>query len=568
MKAALARQPVPKAAPAARRARAIGAKPLRMSRQLFSRPVLSHCACGGSCPRCKNTLPIQTKLAVSQPGDSLEQQADRVADQIMRMPAGEVSAISRGKPSLQRKCVACEEEDEKQILQRKDAASGVTAQAQISMAPSSVSEAVNSPGQPLSNEARAFFEPRFGHDFSGVRVHSGAAAARSAHDVAAKAYTVGHNIVFSAGQYAPGTNEGERLLAHELTHVLQQQSGGAVLLQRQSAGVLHSCREGEGPPAAESDPEGKGPHPLIYRGETKKRSRRAGVGDAQQLLNRFLTQLKKEEFKCKPGADMDGIAAIRASLKQDPLEVDCRFGPNTEKATLMFQRCVFPEERKEWDGKIGPNTWRELDKLRAPIPFEVPPIPFEVPPIPKEPVEGKCKLPTNPDLSGSDFNPTTMGQVSACLSVHSTVCRAWEDDADEANKKADRSGLPGTPFGPRDAFRHSLWNCLMTQDTRTGLDFAERSKLAERIATAHENDARGKAGSLDIDMDLHNNATGRKLGALGKDCVAECRRALEQGELRTLRGLEADNVARGEKLPPASPTVVPTCLGASDQPWP
>ena len=68
-------------------------------------------------------------------------------------------------------------------------------------------------------------EPRFGHDFSRVRVHCGTIADQSARGVNAHAYTRGHNIVFAAGQYAPGTRDGNRLLAHELTHVLQQGFG-------------------------------------------------------------------------------------------------------------------------------------------------------------------------------------------------------------------------------------------------------------------------------------------------------------------------------------------------------
>lgn len=79
-------------------------------------------------------------------------------------------------------------------------------------------------GQPLSESVRAFFEPRFGYDFAKVRVHNDAQAAESSQAVKARAFTVGRDIVFSRGRYAPGTSEGKRLLAHELTHVVQQNS--------------------------------------------------------------------------------------------------------------------------------------------------------------------------------------------------------------------------------------------------------------------------------------------------------------------------------------------------------
>jgi hypothetical protein len=95
----------------------------------------------------------------------------------------------------------------------------------MSDVPSIVHEALRSPGQPLDAATRAFMEPRFGRDFSGVRMHTDARAAESARAVNALAYTVGHTIVFGAGQYAPGTPSGQRLLAHELAHTIQQLRG-------------------------------------------------------------------------------------------------------------------------------------------------------------------------------------------------------------------------------------------------------------------------------------------------------------------------------------------------------
>lgn len=101
--------------------------------------------------------------------------------------------------------------------------------------PPIVHDVLRSPGQPLDAQTRAFMEPRFGHDFSNVRVHTDENAAESARAVDALAYTVGHNVVFGAGQYAPNTGVGRRLLAHELTHVAQQSniSQSLMMLQRQ-----------------------------------------------------------------------------------------------------------------------------------------------------------------------------------------------------------------------------------------------------------------------------------------------------------------------------------------------
>ena len=161
-------------------------------------------------------FPIQAKLKVGAVDDPLEHEADRVADQVMRVPAP-VRGLSSAPPQVSRKCAECEEEDRK--LQKKEAGSAAPTLAE---ATASVHEVLRSPGQPLDAATRAYFEPRFGRDFSEVRVHSGSAAAQSARDINANAYTVRENIVFGAGQFAPNQSFGRTLLAHELAHVVQQ----------------------------------------------------------------------------------------------------------------------------------------------------------------------------------------------------------------------------------------------------------------------------------------------------------------------------------------------------------
>jgi hypothetical protein len=97
--------------------------------------------------------------------------------------------------------------------------------------PPPASRVLHSPGHPLDSATRAFFQPRFGHDFARVRVHADDEAARSARASGALAYTVGNHIVFGHGQYAPETPAGKRLLAHELTHTLQQLASTAMQAQ-------------------------------------------------------------------------------------------------------------------------------------------------------------------------------------------------------------------------------------------------------------------------------------------------------------------------------------------------
>lgn len=160
---------------------------------------------------------LQAKLAISSPGDVYEQEADRVAEHVMRMPD----------PTIQRKCAACGTKGEPcqrcqaeqgQIIQRKVGAPFNSIPSADSV--SSISHLA--PGRPLAPSTRAFFEPRFGADFGRVRIHTDPKATESAQAVNALAYTLGNNVVFNAGQFQPESRAGQQLLAHELAHVVQQ----------------------------------------------------------------------------------------------------------------------------------------------------------------------------------------------------------------------------------------------------------------------------------------------------------------------------------------------------------
>ena len=113
--------------------------------------------------------------------------------------------------------------------------------------PPVVRDVLRSPGRPLDTTTRSFMEPRFGHDFGRVRVHADTKAAESARAVNALAYVVGQHAVFGAGQYAPGTGSGQRLLAHELAHVVQQ--GG----HEETAGPQENLRVSDAKGKAERD---------------------------------------------------------------------------------------------------------------------------------------------------------------------------------------------------------------------------------------------------------------------------------------------------------------------------
>ncbi|MGF2414588.1 MAG: eCIS core domain-containing protein [Ferruginibacter sp.] len=163
---------------------------------------------------------IQPKLTINNPGDKYEQEADAMADKVMRMEQPGIRLKSIATDFVQRKCVHCEEKDKK--LQRKEI---------NNKEPSADSNLeryignLSSGGKPLPGEVRDFYEPRFGYDFGNVRVHTDAGAAKSAKSIHALAYTAGNSIVFNNEQFSPNTDSGKKLLGHELTHVIQQAAG-------------------------------------------------------------------------------------------------------------------------------------------------------------------------------------------------------------------------------------------------------------------------------------------------------------------------------------------------------
>lgn len=166
----------------------------------------------------KAPVKLQTKLKVNTSGDIYEQEADRLSEQVTgtaELPLQRTSARG-GRPTGMNEQAADEGLRTKRI-QANDSGEMV--------APPLVHEVLRSSGEPLDPSVRAFMEPRFGHDFSRVRVHTDARAVESARALRARAYTVGQHIAFGAGEYRPHLMEGRRLLAHELTHTLQQRAG-------------------------------------------------------------------------------------------------------------------------------------------------------------------------------------------------------------------------------------------------------------------------------------------------------------------------------------------------------
>jgi len=204
--------------------------------------------------------PIQAKLAISQPNDPHEQEADRVAEQVMSMSESRIQK-KPGLPGISDS--SCRDE---QLVQKRvsDRITPLTLENDSSRTPAVTSEiqshveSINGGGQELPESVRSYFEPRFGYDFRNVRLHTGPGASEAARSVNAKAFTHGKDIVFGEREYAPATNAGQRLLAHELTHVVQQRGGvhtpflsPLLLSDRKASAVAESATNDARPPRVE-----------------------------------------------------------------------------------------------------------------------------------------------------------------------------------------------------------------------------------------------------------------------------------------------------------------------------
>jgi len=204
---------------------------LRPSPPLSASPLTvrrkAACACGGGCPACeadKERAPgVLAKLKVGARDDEFEREADREADALMSA----THAASAGSRAAAH--------DAAPLVRAKGHPHAVPPARPVAPELSGLG-----PGVSLAPSARDFFEPRLGYDLGGVRVHADDGAARAASSISARAFTAGSDLYFGAGEYAPDTAEGRRLLAHELAHVLQQGGGGAqIRRQPDDSGSTH-----------------------------------------------------------------------------------------------------------------------------------------------------------------------------------------------------------------------------------------------------------------------------------------------------------------------------------------
>jgi len=282
---------------------------------------------------------IQAKLRVNTADDPYEQEADRVAEQVMRMSApGDAEQLASGARHsvyIRRQCREC-----KEALHRFPAQNWQPEKApQVSPDVASRIMDLRGGGKPFEPAARNYFESRFGYDFSQVRIHTGPDAAQSARSINAKAYTTGQDIVFDRGYYAPACDSGKRLLAHELAHVVQQQ-GTTSLVQRLCNPALLGGRSA----------------PVFFPQQTTIVDIYAGVGDLRRwtprreavgLIQQALVDLG---YNLGPhGPRSDGVDRI--------------FGPDTEGGIQAFQSAESISGATP--GVVDQATLKCLDEVRS-----------------------------------------------------------------------------------------------------------------------------------------------------------------------------------------------------------
>jgi len=435
------------------------------------------CPCDGGCPRCTNGGTIQPKLTIGQPDDKYEREADRVADRVMRMPEG---SLVNGHWSLGKR------EKESSLVQRQAGCTGPACtdeEEPVQTKPiGDQIQSLRGGGQPLPESIRAFFEPRFGRNFSDIRVHTDEIAAEASKSVNARAFTLGKDVVFGAGQFSPQTTGGKRLLAHELTHVAQQETGLMTAVQRQV-----EQRETVGP-----CPDIPTPHILLRRG-----SIHPAVREAQRKLNAFNEQRLALGLDGLPGGE---------------LVEDCIFGAKTFESVVVFQQHMFPFSPDEWDGIIGPKTWAGLDSVPAGNTVIIPMCPIhpqmsDVNPSEESFSDMNGPIPSIPGYTpcgGGGGGGTKKSKTPTCcvISIKSRVCRNTTPDSeqDKILKAFETAAiwLPGAKQKMEDYIQdekakkkllpankkavHALWNHFMwTQNVRKQLVYPDIPKIVLEV---------------------------------------------------------------------------------------
>jgi len=282
-----------------------------------------------NCEECETR--VQPKLAVSRPSDPAEREAERVADEVLGPdvrgsddaetdagPGDAETDTEPGSPRIRRSAGTKPDDS---------ASTGSAGGPTVSGAVERSIASLRGDGRRLPDSTQSFFESRFGRDFSDVRVHTGGRADRLARSVDARAFTTGRDVVFRSGEYSPGTESGRRLLAHELTHVVQQ-AGGTTPVQRQESRMTSADLTS----------------PRFEEQATLER-----VLDGEKILRRG------DEG---PAVFRVQQALMEAGIRFPEYGADGIYGDETAAAVMEFQS----EHGLQVDGVVGPSTMHALDR--------------------------------------------------------------------------------------------------------------------------------------------------------------------------------------------------------------
>ena len=321
-------------------------------------------------------MTIQTKLTVGQPGDKYEQEADAIADRVMRMPDPQ---------SLQRKCADCEQEEK---VQSKPLSAGITPYVQRqakggSQVGASLESRLNSSkssGHTLPDTTRSFMESRIGADFSNVKIHTDSSAVQMSQELGAQAFTHGNHIYFNTGKYSPESPSGKHLLAHEMVHTMQQSQRIKPKIQRT-------------------------------------------LGDGHDLTSPRFSQLLDleaaydDESIIKKGDKGRGVQAIQIALYDlgfslSDYGADGDFGDETVTAVEAFQTA----NSLTVDGEIGPNTMTALDAR------------FGIPTLPSAVALAGPWTPTCVQQVLCPWSPHTINILATRITLKSFDSISWADE--------------------------------------------------------------------------------------------------------------------------------------------
>jgi hypothetical protein len=320
-------------------------------------------------------IKVQPKLQVNEPGDVYEQEADAMAERVMRMTDGNqrksapntvTGIIGR---SVQRKCAHCEEDEKKkQVMRKSQNGSGGNA---VSSSFSSTLQTSKGGGASLPSGTRSVMENAFGTDFSDVRIHTDQKAQEMNNNISAKAFTYGTDIYFNAGEFQPATHEGKKLLAHELTHTIQQKNTLQRAIQRKDC--VTGIPEGKGETVDIKEipdityvmwgtfKKGQSSYDYIsqtYKNWVKWRFGNLDAATAQKMVDYGVSQIKsvnKEGDDCQHAVPV--AKYVMVELRKMSGETDAQ-----KKEQQDFEQVT--EENKEQDEQPSTPIKQDLSVLK------------------------------------------------------------------------------------------------------------------------------------------------------------------------------------------------------------